>query len=168
LVGWGALKKHDYRDEPTAGGHDGPKLEMVWLPYHRVRIPLTKAGYQGAFELLVGGHDAVVVRITGGGFELEAALDRDQFAPTVTVEQAVEIARGQLTLARVREPGWSNQDFDVGRPEVEPLLYPLWAYYYERRKGMLDVLLLDAVTGKLVGSRTKVAFLTAITAAMKT
>ncbi len=136
---------------------------MVWLPCHRVRFPLLKGGREGAFELLIGGHDAAVVRVKGGGLELETAEGHDQFAPTVSVEQAVEIARKQLTLARVREPGWSNQNLDVGRPEVEQWQYPYWAYYYERRKGMLDVLLLDAVTGTLVGNRTKVAFLSALT-----
>ncbi len=164
FVRWVFRKKDDNAQQPLAGER-GAKLEKVWLPCHRVRFPLTKEGREGAFELLVGGHDAAVVRVKGGGLEIETVADREQFAPVVGIEEAVEIARQQLTIARVREPGWSNQVLNVGQPEVELWQYPYWAYYYERRKGMLDVLLLDAVTGTLVGSRTKAAFLTAITAA---
>lgn len=137
------------------------------MPCHHLRFPLSKDGREGAIELLIGGHDAVVTRIRGGGVELQEVTDHEHFAPEVGVDEAIAIAREQLTLARVREPGWNNQNLDVGHPEVAPWQYPYWAYYYERRKGMLDVLLLDAVTGKPVGSRTKAAFLAAITAEPK-
>lgn len=162
LLGWGTPKNQDSGRSP--GAVEAPKLELVWLPCHHLKFPLSKESRQGDIQLLIGGHDAVVTRLKGHGLELQTVDDQELFAPIVTIEEALKIAREQITLARVREPGWSNQDVDVGQPTIGQWQYPYWAYYYERRKGMLDVLLLDAVTGKPVGNRTKVAFLTAITA----
>lgn len=162
LLSWGAPKPQESNHK--AGTAHAPKLELVWLPCHHLKFPLSKNDRDGDIQLLIGGHDAMVTRLKGHGLELQHVEGPELFAPVVSVDEALEIAREQITLARIREPGWSNQDVEVGQPSVGQWQYPYWAYYYERRKGMLDVLLLDAVTGKPVGNRTKAAFLTAITA----
>jgi hypothetical protein len=34
-------------------------------------------------------------------------------------------------------------------------LYPLWLYYFERRKGKISMLVRDAVVGAAIGNRTR-------------
>ncbi len=75
--------------------------------------------------------------------------------------QAVEIARTQLTTAILRGSGWGSAPRLGDVLESDVVGYPFWVYYFERRRGRLDIKLLDAVTGRSPGPKTKATLLQA-------
>ena len=92
---------------------------------------------------------------------LDSPPPGDHFPPRIPESEAVETGRRELqhTILRLRSMGGKPVVGEAQR--VELLQYPFWVYYYERRRGLLDIKLLDAVTGGKGGAKTKVGVLEA-------
>ena len=92
---------------------------------------------------------------------IESQEDVEHFSPTLDEAGAVEAARSGLITAVLRSPGWSAKPRVGSLRSVELLQYPFWVYYFERRRGLLDAKLLDAVTGRPTGGKVKDAMMAA-------
>lgn len=128
-------------------------LELIHLPSYLVRA----LGRRGGASIMIDGYEghAGAVDLTGVEWDEQPLL----FQPSLSAQQALQAA------ARFRLAGPSTVFRNPAPkidPEVELVGYPYWAYYYERQAGKLDVRLLDAISGNLVGARVKVALLAAL------
>ena len=85
--------------------------------------------------------------------------DGDFFEPTISRERAHEIGR-DLILRGVlyrRRPAGFSLDAPTSAVVVQ---YPYWVYYY-RRRNLIDIRVLDAVTGEKTGHKIKLGILDA-------
>jgi len=112
-------------------------------------------------EFLVWGPDATVTPCTLLGTLGADYVSADGMAPTVSAETALSRARAALTTLLARRGARSQELLSALRVTVEPIQYPYWVYYYERRRGQIDVRLLDALTGRPTGGKVKTALLAA-------
>ncbi|MBM3290336.1 MAG: hypothetical protein FJY92_09310 [Candidatus Hydrogenedentes bacterium] len=139
---------------PLSPSRPLPFLELVWMPQylmtfgmHGVRGPetacVTVDAYSGQFALFFA---QAQVR--------DGDPDGERPTPELAQERAESIARANahkwlLRYHRARK-------LTIGAVEaIDVLRYPFWVYYYQRRRGLLDVKIVDAVTGELPGSKTK-------------
>ena len=139
-----------------------PYVEIVWLPSYRVTIETVAKKTVRPVDTLVGGHDGQFALVDLANLTIEHRTDRGHFPPTLDRQQAVDVARSGLVSAILRSAGWGAKPSIGQTHDVELLQYPFWAYYFERSTGLLDVKLLDAVTGKIAGSKVKASLLAAL------
>jgi hypothetical protein len=133
------------------------RVELIYLPHYAITIPV----YQGESKSTA----CAAIEACSGAFSLrrykqELISDQPQdtgqvFTPQITEAEALEIAQDGILRNALRERG-GRRTFKWAEPEsVHLLLHPFWVYYYARRRGLLDIRLLDAVTGDRPGSKTK-------------
>jgi hypothetical protein len=97
--------------------------------------------------------------------ESEISAQGDAFPPQLGEGEALAVARDGVLKNALRERG-GRRSFRWAEPEsVELLQHPFWVYYHHRRRGFIDIRLLDAVTGDRPGSKTKGGVLEAFVAA---
>ena len=133
------------------------RIELIYLPHYAITIPV----YQGKSKSTAGA----AIEALSGAFSLRRYKDEllsdtppepgEIFAPQIKEGDALDIARDGILRNALRERG-GRRTFQWADPEsVELLQHPFWVYYYARRRGLLDIRLLDAVTGDRPGSKTK-------------
>ena len=137
-----------------------PHIELVWMPYYVIDVGLE------------GPHGADSIRISVDGYEGQFSVypfesdarDGDvegaAFVPALTPEEALRFATaGALNWLLLNQ---RKRRMTPGAMRVIELLrYPFWVYYYQRRRGLLDLRIVDAVTGERTGSKTKTAIVRA-------
>ena len=140
-----------------------PSAELIWFPYFLVEIEAINKnvpksvmtsveGWTGAFALFDMDADLVTGVIEG-----------PRFPPKLDEDASAKIARTQLQIAILRQRGAEKPVVNAVL-SVERLLYPLWVYYHERRRGLIDIKIIDAVTGAKGGAQTRKGVLEAFKA----
>ncbi len=133
------------------------RIELIYLPHYVFTVPV----YQGKSKSTAGA----AIEALSGAFSLRRYKDEllsdtppepgELFTPQIEESDALDIARDGILHNALRERG-GRRTFQWAEPEsVELLQHPFWVYYYARRRGLLDIRLLDAVTGDRPGSKTK-------------
>ncbi len=131
-----------------------PFLELVWMPQYLMTFAMhgrrgaetagvTVDGMTGQFTLFFAEHQVC-----------EGAPEGESPEPAIGPDRAEAIARraAQSWLLRYHRVRRLN----IGALEsIAVLRYPFWVYYYQRRRGLLDLRVMDAVTGELPGSKLK-------------
>lgn len=144
-----------------------PYLELVWLPHYLVTFQAAHKDGVRPVEVIVGGTEPTAAVIDLAAAEWETSADREHFPATLGDSSAVPVARRALLEVLLRTPGWGRKPEIAEASSVELVQYPLWAYYFARRRATLDVKILDAVTGMAAGSKAKLALLGALAAAQR-
>ncbi len=139
-----------------------PYAERVWLPYYVIDydvktkkldsvISVSIEAYSGAFAI----------------FQMQTQLidgeppEGEFFPPEMPEDEAVSTGRDHLHTAIVREKG-RRLDPEVREAvNIEIVHYPFWVYYFERRRGLIDIKVLDAARGEKPGNKTRISLLNA-------
>ena len=133
------------------------RVELIYIPHYAITIPV----FQGKSKSTA----CAAIEACSGAFSLrrykeELISDQPQdagqlFTPQITEAEALDIAQDGILKNALRERG-GRRTFKWAEPEsVHLLQHPFWVYYYARRRGLIDIRLLDAVTGDRPGSKTK-------------
>ena len=131
------------------------RMELVWLPAHYLQLEVRRGEDRGTIYCLVDGFDGAFDIIKEPITAWRYLAAGDIYRPSIDATKAEEIAR--TGLARVARRA------SIGETLGTELIHrPYWAYYYERRRGLLDVRLVDAISGGIAGPKTKVALLAAL------
>lgn len=162
---WSRLRRR--RSEPCDATPDGPtlslpRLECVYLPYYRVIIE--SAGPQASQDVAttVEAHAGTFSLFDPTRVTLDPAADGLTFPPKLSIDAAVDIARHGLELC-AQSSRTRHKRIKVGRAkQVDVLHYPYWVYYHARRRGAIDIKVLDAITGTAPGPKIKMSILTAL------
>lgn len=144
-----------------------PYLEILWLPCFRVTFEVASGGRTSTVDVLVGGHDRQVTICQAADIQWDSEDGRERFGPDVTETEAPALARRGLLAALSRGRRWGARPSMGEAVGVQLVHYPFWVYYFERRKRMLDVRMLDAVTGSLAGPKAKAALFAALTGGVR-
>lgn len=133
------------------------RIELIYLPHYSITVPV----YQGESRSTAGA----AIEALSGAFSLRRYKDEllsdtppepgEVFTPKIQEDEALDIARDGILRNALRERGGRRTFQWADAEAVELLQHPFWVYYYARRRGLLDIRLLDAVTGDRPGSKTK-------------
>ncbi|NIA13663.1 MAG: hypothetical protein GWP08_06235 [Nitrospiraceae bacterium] len=153
LWGW-------YKRRPTGKGV--PFVELIWLPHYLIPIAVNSRRGPGAIDVSVEAHSGAfsVVDAADGLVELDPA--HAAIPPRIGEEEAVTRGRKELLKSIMRRRGQRHKPVIEGAGEPELYYYPYWIYYYERRRGLIDIRILDAVSKDPGRARTKVGVLSAL------
>lgn len=144
-----------------------PRLELIYLPAYFVTIALEKKGEMGEMTCHVDGCSGSFSLVHMGDQIVDGDIDAENFAVTVDESEAERIAREALIKTILRRRGSAGKPVPKETKSIELLRYPYWVYYHQRRRGLMDVKVLDAVTGKPVGNKIKMGILEAFKAVAK-
>jgi len=146
---------------PPAPRRPLPYMEVVWMPAYHVTIDLTAKGRTHPVDVMVGGRDDQFAMMNMADLTFDRHADPESFPPTIDEPQAEQVARSGIVTAILRTPGWGAKPTIGQTRHIELVQYPFWVYHFERRAGLLDIKILDAVTGNLPGPKTKSTILRA-------
>jgi len=133
------------------------RVELIYIPHYAITIPVYQAESKStACAAIEACSGAFTLRRYKDELLSNAPQDLGQvFASQITEDDALEIAQDGILKNALRERG-GRRTFKWAEPEsIELLQHPFWVYYYARRRNLLDIRLLDAVTGDRPGSKTK-------------
>ena len=139
---------------PIQSARQLPYLELVWMPQYLMTFAMH--GRRGAetARVTVDGLTSQFTLFFADHQLREGAPEGEIPDPEIGPDRAETIARRAaqswlLRYHRVRK-------LNIGAMQsIELLRYPFWVYYYQRRRGLLDLRIVDAVTGELPGSKLK-------------
>jgi len=165
---WGLLRR---RSSAAGNSSEGerrlPCIELVWLPYYIITIKARSSRGGGEITVSVEGYSGAFAIFQMHADVVEGEVGGETFAPKLNEKEATRIARSQLLATIMRQRGGREKPVPGEVIRVELLQYPLWVYYYERRRERLDIRVLDALNGSKPGPRLKASILTAFASAKK-
>lgn len=149
---------------PVSAPH---KTELVWAPVYLVTIALEHRGQSSRTTCTVDGLSGAFAI-----FDAHAAIqpgepDGETFAPVWSVEDAERTAREWLMLTILRRRGRAGKPVPRETESVELLRWPYWVFYHRRRGGVIDIRVLDGVTGARAGHKIKLGLIEAFRAAAR-
>lgn len=134
-----------------------PRIERIWFPYYLIDFQVTSSKGPGTMLCSVEAWSGSFAIFQLEDFLLDGIPNDDapRFEPRITEEAAQESARKDLlhTIMRQRSRG--------AKPIPEAILstgliyYPLYIFYFQRKKNFIDIKLRDGVNGQGIGQRTK-------------
>ncbi len=149
--------------EPVSRTSKLPLLEIAWLPTYRVQFAAEHAGRSLNFDALVNANSGHVVL---GDLSRAERCEIEAFSPEQDLlpGRASELARAAVVKNLLTRRGWGQRPKIVASEPPELIGYPVWAYYFATRTGMLDAKLLDAMSGAAGGPQLKTSLLATLAA----
>ncbi len=144
------------------------KAECVWLPAYLVTSPMFERGIATPFQCSVDGMSGAFAMFAMPESIGDDAPESAQCPPRIGPDEADAIARAALVAAILRRRRKSATAQLGDTESVELLRWPYWVFYYRRRNRAMDVRVVDAATGGLVGNKIKLGLLDAFRAAART
>lgn len=140
----------------------GPdKLERVWLPVHLVTIELLRGDRSYSATCWVDALRGSFALVDLDDPPVEYEPEGDAFPPRIDAVEAERIARESLITVILRRRSKSGKPTPGDTQSRELLRWPFWVYYHQRRRGFIDIDVLDAVTGRPAGQKIKLGILDA-------
>lgn len=165
---YGLLVKPTHIARPDdAESRKMPFIECLWMPAYAVLLRTTVRGQE---KMMWTSVDAWTGDVTlfDAVVELEPCPKTQQFlAPDLDETQAAEAARDGLQKYILRRRGQLNKPLIESVEEIRLFYYPVWVYYFLRRGKYIDIKVLDALTGKSAGPKTRLGVLNALVASRR-
>lgn len=144
-----------------------PYLERVWLPFYLIDLEVTSPRGPGTVSVSVEGYSGSFAIFQMHDDLIEGELDEEYFGPQLSKDEAIEIGRKQLLHTILRSSSQQEKPAIEETLHVDVFYYPFWVYYFQRRRGSLDIRIQDALTGERGGNRNRMGLLNAFAAQAK-
>jgi len=164
-LGWqGRLWRRLVRSSRTASR--SARLQLTGLPCAEVSVGLSGVPETpGGLQLRIWGHAQGVERVRDPSVvEPEGEPAGRAFDYPLTEAATLELARRALTRLKLSRMLGPHALRDLSVVITGVYYYPFWVGYYERRARWVDVVMLDAVTGRGAGSLMRRGLLDALAA----
>ncbi len=143
-----------------------PYTEKIWFPYHIFTFEMTSRKDPGVMQVSVEAWSGAFAIFQLGEHLSESPIPEGEvFSPKLSIESCEPLARDNLihTIMRQRSRiGGKPVPGDI--IERETIHYPLWVFYYARKKDVIDIKLVDGMSGRQSGHRTRSGVLEAFVA----
>ncbi len=160
---WGLLRVSSKTRVSQSTSPRLPRTQIVWLPHHIVSIQVDSRQGPGEIDISVEAQSgAFAIFQMHENLEDVESVEGEVFDFKIEEKEAIEIGRRELLKTILRRRGQREKPAIVGAGKVDHFYYPFWIYYYERRRGLLDIQVFDAARGIKGGTRTKVGILSGL------
>jgi len=137
------------------------------MPAYAVRIQsVTKGSAKSVWASVDGWSGQCSILDCADALE-ECDVRETHFAPRMGEAEAVDAARAGLLRYILSQRGQMNKPTVGDVEEIRLYHFPIWACFFRRARGHLDIRVLDGCTGKSAGAKMRVAMLNALVAARK-
>ena len=144
-----------------------PFVERLWMPAYAVRLRTTSSKGERSVWTTVEAVCGEVSLLESVGELSPLDTGEDCFPPGIGEPEAVELARKGLLRYVMTRRGQFDKPVTDEVEEIRLYHFPVWVYYYRRRRKYLDLKVLDGCTGKASGAKMRVAVINALVAAKK-
>ena len=138
------------------------------MPHYLIEFAVTSRRGPGTITVSVEAHSGAFAVIESARGVVERPDEKNTFPPKLGQEEAVVMGRKDLLQSIMRRRGQRHRPLIEKAVGVDLFHYPYWVYYYERRRGRLDVKVLDALTREPGRPRTRAGVLSALVQAGET
>lgn len=139
-----------------------PRLELIWLPVHLISFAAAEQPDAEPVNIAVEGFNGTFAVFERHPWLKVGPPPGTHFAPKLSTEAAEKTGRQMLFQTMLRFHG-NRHKFRPGAATAFSLFHhPYWVYYFERRRGLIDFLVLDAISGDRGGAKTKTSIVTAL------
>lgn len=138
-----------------------PPVELVWLPYYVVEFEVSTPGGDDHISISVETHGGATAVFLMQQVVRSSHVAGEVLPPGMEESQATAVARKGLLAALLAQRGKAVRFVPRGVLHVDLLHFPFWVYYHRRRRGRLDIVVIDAVTGARLGAKFKYAMIDA-------
>lgn len=142
-----------------------PRIELVWLPYYLFDIAYYTRKDNGIATISVEAHEGNFAIFQMHQDLHTSQVNGDVFPPLMTEKEAELHGRRELVRTILRRRGNRQKPMLGDTTGSDMFYYPYWVYYFERRGGRIDIVVVDAVDGQNAGVKHKAAVIKAFTAA---
>ncbi|MBI2426043.1 MAG: hypothetical protein HYV27_24680 [Candidatus Hydrogenedentes bacterium] len=154
--------------EPThTGKRTPPCAELLWMPAYAIRFASELRGKPSFVWASVDGCGGHVQILEDTRYIIPLDVEEETIEPVIGEDEAAALGRKGLLHYTLRE----RRLFKPIVKEVEEFRlfwYPVWVCYVPKRfKTRLDVLVLEAHSGRRAGSRLRIAVVNALIAQSK-
>ena len=139
-----------------------PYAELVWIPHYLIALGVNSSRGPGEIVVSVEAHSGAFTIVEGQAGLVEGTPEGEAFPPRLAEDEAIKIGRKELLKSIMRRRGQRHKPVIQDTRAVSLFHYPYWVYYFERRRGLLDIAVADAVTCDKGRARTKVGVLSAL------
>lgn len=150
------------RGEPRTLSPRLPYAELVWMPHYLITFRVVSPKGPGESDVSVDAYLGAFAIFQMHDQLREGEMEEDAFPPEMPAAQAVADARKRLLQSIMYRRGHRNKPYPEEALALQTFYYPFYVYYYERRRGKLDIKVFDPVRGENPGSKTKNAILRAM------
>ena len=144
-----------------------PFIECLWMGAYAVLVRTTVRGAESTVWTSVDGWSGDVTLFDAVVELAPCEKTGDFLAPDLDEKGAAAAARAGLQKHILRRRGQINKPIIQGVEQVILYYYPVWVYYYQRRRIYIDIKVFDAVTGKPAGAKVRVGVLNALVASRR-
>lgn len=138
-----------------------PFVERLWMPAYAVRLRTVARGKnEWVWTAVDGWADDFSLFEREDQIALHEPAE-DAFPPLFDEAQAADRARKGLLQYILRRRGQTNKPVIEEVEVIRLYHYPLWVYYY-RRRGRIDLKVLDGYTGRPAGAKLRAAVVGAL------
>jgi len=167
ILGWplDSTPRPEHLEACQRGG-SLPHVELIFFPYHLIEFEVFKRKSQVTIWGLVDAWSGTFLLTEYNRGLLEGDPGAPAFPPKITAEEAVLSARNDLLVSIMwQRSGQATKPTPGGAKAIAQIHLPLWVYYYKRRRKFIDIRVLNALDGEIMGQRAKVGVLSAFAAA---
>lgn len=143
-----------------------PFVEKIWLPYYLYTFEVTSRMGPGTIIVTIESWSKAFAIFQLDEFLTEGPVEGGEvFPPRLDIDVCEKTAREDLLHTIMRQRSRSGGKPIPGNVIArETIFYPLWVYYFERKRGLIDIKVVDGATGQQVGHRTRSGVLAAFMA----
>tara|TARA_R110001592_G_scaffold133907_2_gene349376 strand:+ start:41 stop:631 length:591 start_codon:yes stop_codon:yes gene_type:complete len=168
-MAWRRLFTDGKKTAALTGSRELPYTEQIWFPYHIYTLEMTSRRNPGLMQVSVEAWSGAFAIFQLGGELIDSPPEKGEvFAPRLHLEDCESHARDNLLHTIMRQRSRLGGKPVAGAVvERETILYPLWVYYFARKKGVIDIKIVDGISGRPSGHRTRTGVLDAFVAKQK-
>ncbi len=134
---------------------DSSRVHLVWMPQYLIDLSIESDKGNAIQQVTLDAWSGVFALWNIKEPLVTGLPDGESFLPRMGVEAGVAKAVLALTNTTLHMRGQKGKPHVTGHDSVQLLYYPYWVYYFERKKGLLDMKIVDGAMGERPGNQVK-------------
>lgn len=136
-------------------------VHLVWMPHYLIDLKIESTKGTAIQQVTLDTYGSVFALWNIDAPPSTGLPKGECFPPRMDVDAGVDKAILALTKTTLHMRGQKGKPHVIGSSGIQLLYYPYWVYYFERKKGLLDMKIVDGAMGERPGNQIKRAILEA-------
>lgn len=137
------------------------RVQLIWMPHYLIDLTIESSRGSAIQQVTLDAYGSVFALWNFNVPPERGVPAGESFPPRLDPQTGIDKAILALTNTTLQMRGQKGKPHVNGCSAIQLLYYPYWVWYYERRKGLLDLKIVDGVMGERPGNQIKRAMLEA-------
>ena len=137
------------------------RVHLVWMPHYLIDLEIESNKGTAIQQVTLDTYGSVFALWNIDAPPSAGLPEGEVFPPRMDIDAGVGKAILALTNTTLHMRGQKGKPHVVGSSAIQLLYYPYWVYYFERKRGLFDMKIVDGAMGERPGNQIKRAILEA-------